>query len=256
MIAKKQGIEGARVGPVTALEAERSGPIGTSGEMIVDPTSRFGVRRQRWLDTMFGPGTQLLRPAISRDADGNRYISWATEDQPEYVPTFEQARERVERRWREVEARSVARSKAEDLARQAAAGRQPLAEVVKGAGLESRTVGPFTWLTQGTVPFGAPPRLSTPAGIEKPGEELMRAVFALEPGSATAAFNEPRTICYVVRLESFEPEAEKLRERFVTARKDQSRLATVGRQQLSADFGRWFEAFEQRQGIEWRRPPR
>lgn len=256
VIAMKQGLEAGRSGLVTALEAERSGPIGTSGEMVVDPTSRFGVRRQRWLDTMFGQGGQLLRPAATRDAAGNRYISWATEDQPEYVPTFEQAREKVERRWREVEARSKARAKAEAFAKQAAAGSLPLADLVKGAGLETRTVGPFTWMTQGSVPFGAAPRLSEPEGIDKPGDEFMRAVFGLEPGGAATAFNEPRTICYVVRLATLEPSADVLRERFVAGRKDQRRLAMVGRQQMSAEFGTWFEAFEQRQGVEWRQPRR
>lgn len=256
VIAMKQGLEAGRSDLVTALEAERSGPIGTSGEMVVDPTSRFGVRRQRWLDTMFGQGGQLLRPAATRDASGNRYISWATEDQPEYVPTFEQAREKVERRWREVEARSKARAKAEEFAKQAAAGSQPLADLVKGAGLETRTVGPFTWMTQGSVPFGAAPRLSEPEGIDKPGDEFMRAVFGLEPGGAATAFNEPRTICYVVRLATLEPGADVLRDRFVAGRKDQRRLAMVGRQQMSAEFGRWFEAFEQRQGVEWRQPRR
>jgi hypothetical protein len=256
VIAKKQGLEASRSGLVTAVEAARSGPIGTSGEMIVDPTSRFGVRRQRWLDTMFGPGAAVLRPSTSRDAEGNRYISWATEDQPEYVPSFEQAREKVERRWREVEARGRARARAEELAKQASAGQKPLAEVAKAAGLEAHAVGPFTWLTQGTAPFGAAPRLSTPEGIDKPGEEFMRAVFALEPGETAAPFNEPRTICYAVRLTSFEPALETLRERFVAGRKDQRRLAMVGRQQMSSAFGEWFEAFEKRQGIEWRREPR
>jgi hypothetical protein len=256
VIAGKQGLEAGRSGLVTAREAERSGAIGTSGEMVVDPTSRFGVRRQRWLDTMFGQGGQLLRPAASRDAAGNRYISWATEDQPEYVPTFAQAREKVERRWREVEARSRARAKAEELAKQASASRQPLADVVKGAGLEPRTVGPFTWLTQGSAPFGTPPRLSEPEGIDTPGAEFMRAVFGLEPGGAAAAFNEPQTICYVLRLGALEPGADALRERFVAARKDQRRLAMVGRQQVSTEFGTWFDAFEQRQGVEWQQPRR
>ena len=256
VVAKKQGLEAGRSGLVTAREAERSGPIGKSGDMVVDPTSRFGFRQQRWLDTMFGQRAQVLRPSMSRDAAGDRYISWITEDQPEFVPTFDQAREKVERRWREVEARSKARAKAEEVAKQAEAERQPLADVVKGAGFESRVVGPFTWLTQGTVPFGAPPRLSEPEGIDGPGDEFMRAVFALEPGKTATAFNRPQTVCYAVRLERFEPEAEKLRERFAAGRRDQRRLALVGRQQMSTEFGKWFAAFEEQQKIEWRQPPR
>ena len=39
-----------------------------------------------------------------------------------------------------------------------------------------------------------------------PGDEFMKAVFSLEAGQTAVAFNEPRTVCYVIRLVSYEPD--------------------------------------------------
>ena len=81
-----------------------------------DPTSRFGIRQQRWLETMFADGTITLRPVTSRDAEGNRYFSWKQDDQEERVPTFTEARSNVEKAWRIVEARPLALTQAKNLA--------------------------------------------------------------------------------------------------------------------------------------------
>jgi hypothetical protein len=234
-----------------------AGPLGGSFELVPDASSRFGIRQQRWLDMIFTPGALTLRPVTSRDFEGNRYISWKTEDQPEFTPTFQNAREDVERAWRIVEARGLARQKAEEIARQAEAGRQTLAAVVAGRqGLEARQVGPFTWLTQGTVPLQALPSLSEPEGISMPGEEFMQAVFALQPGGTAVAFNEPRTVCYALRLESLEPPIEKLRERFLQDSGDQRRLAMVAQREASRAAAAWVETLEKRHALTWHREPR
>jgi hypothetical protein len=123
-------------------------------------------------------------------------------------------------------------------------------------GLAVAKAGPFTWLTQGTVPFGTPPSLSQPEGISMPGEEFMQAVFALEPGKTAVAFNEPRTVCYVVRLESLEPPQEKLRERFLEARDDQRRLAMVAQRETARAEAAWVESLENRHAVTWHREPR
>ena len=256
-IAAAQGLEAGRSQLVTADQAVAAGPLGGSFELMPDPSSRFGIRQQQWLDMMFAPGSLTRRPVTTRDVEGNRYISWKTEDQPEFTPTFQNARQEVERVWRLVEARGLARGKAEEIARQAEASRQTLAAVVAGkAGLEARQVGPFTWLTQGTVSLQSPPALSEPEGIEMPGEEFMQAVFALEPGAATVAFNEPRTVCYAVRLESLEPPLEKLRERFLEDADDQQRLAMVAQREATRATATWVEALENRQALTWHREPR
>jgi hypothetical protein len=255
-IAATQGLEAGRSEKlVTADEAVAAGPIGGSFELVPDASSRFGIRQQRWIDMIFGQGAPTLRPVTSRDVEGNRSISWKTEDQPEFTPTFQAARADVERAWRIVEARSVARKKAEEIARKVDAG-ETLAAAAGTAEPKVEKVGPFTWLTQGTVPMGTPPSLSQPEGIAMPGEEFMQAVFGLEPGKTAVAFNEPRTVCYVIRLETLEPPLEKLRENFMAARDDQRRLAMVAQRETSRATAAWVEALENRHALTWRREPR
>jgi hypothetical protein len=255
-IAATQGLEAGRSDLVTADQAVAAGPLGGSFEFVPDATSRFGIRQQRWLDMIYGQSAPTLRPVTSRDVEGNRYVSWKIEDQPEFTPTFQAAREGVERAWRIVEARSLARKKAEEIAAKVEAG-GPLADAVIGMeGLAAAKAGPFTWLTQGTAPFGTPPSLSQPEGISMPGEEFMQAVFALEPGRTAVAFNEPRTVCYVVRLESLEPPQEKLRQQFLEARDDQRRLAMVAQRETARAEAAWVESLENRHAVTWHREPR
>ena len=208
---------------------------------------------------MYGANTMTLRPITSRDVEGNRYLSWKTEDQPEFSPSFATARADVERSWRIIEARALARRRAEELASQAAAKRQPLAAAVqdlaKDDGLQATEVGPFSWIAQDAV-AGGQPRMSDPEGVSMAGEEFMNAVFSLEPGGTAVAFNEPRTVCYAIRMVSQEPGPEQLRERFVAARGDRQRTAMLEQGEMSRAFRETIEEMEKRRGLEWKRQPR
>lgn len=256
VIAKKQGLEAGRSGLVTASQAMSGGGIGQSFEFIPDPGSRFGIRQQNWLEAIFGQNTIGLRPVTSRDVAGNRYLSWKTDDQPEATPDFNAVRDNVEFSWRIVEGRGLARKKAEELAAQAKAANQSLEAAVAGRSeMKVAQVGPFTWLSEGAAP-GSPPFVSQPDGVEMPGEEFMKAVFALEPGQTAVAFNEPRTVCYCIRLVSLDPPAAELRDRFLEAKSDPRRIGTVAQQEFSESFGRWIEGLEKQYGLKWVRQPR
>lgn len=256
LIANKQGLEAGRSGLVTVAQALGAGGIGQSFEFIPDPGSRFGIRQQNWLDSIFGQNTMPLRPVTSRDAAGNRYLSWKTEDQAEFVPDFAKVRDNVEFSWRIVEGRGLARKKAEDIASQATAAKQSLEATVAGReGLKVTQVGPFSWLSGGAAP-GSAPFVTQPEGIEMPGEEFMKAVFSLEPGQTAVAFNEPRTVCYCIRLVSLEPPASELRDQFVESRSDPRRTGLVAQQEFSESFGRWIEGLEKQYGLKWNRQPR
>ena len=89
-----------------------------------------------------------------------------------------------------------------------------------------------------------------------PGAEFMRAVFALEPGQTAVAFNEPRTVCYCIRLISLDPPAAELRDRFLEVRSDPQRSGMVAQQEFSESFGRWIEGLEKQYGLAWNRQPR
>ncbi|MGI9177801.1 MAG: hypothetical protein ACR2IT_08095 [Pirellulales bacterium] len=254
-IAGIQGLEGGRSDLVNASQAFAAGGIGGSFEFV---TSReLGVRQQRWIDGIFGPSASMLRPVTSRDIDGNRYISWKTEDQPEFTPSFQSSRDDVLRAWRIVEARPLAQKAAEELVAEVTSGGKTLEAVAAArGGLEVAKIGPFTWLNRGTAPFGAAPVLSQPEGLAMPGEETMRAVFALEPGQATAVFNEPKTVCYCVRLTALEPSEDQLKELFLASSSDPRRLAAVAEDDTREVYDRWLKAIEARHAVAWKREPR
>jgi len=254
-IAEIQGLEGGRSDLVNASQAFAAGGIGGSFEFAM--SRELGVRQQRWIDMIFGSSAAMLQPVTSRDVDGNRYISWKTEDQSEFTPSFQSVREDVLRAWRIVEARPLARKAAEELAAEATSGGKTLEAVAAArGGLEVEKVGPFTWLTRGTAPFGAAPMLSQPEGLAMPGEEFMRTVFSLEPGKAAVAFNEPETVCYAVRLTNLEPGEDQLKELFLASSKDPRRLETVAEDDTRAVYDGWLKSIEDRHAVTWKRDPR
>lgn len=256
-IAEVQGLADGASELVTTTEAVAAGDIGRSFEFVPDPASRFGFRQRTWLEQMYGQGAPSLRPVTSRDVGGNRYLSWKIEDQPEYTPTFEAARPAVERAWRIVEGRTLARKKAEAIVAEARGKKQSLEATVAGQeGMKVTTVGPFSWLSQGTIPQNTPPSISDPEGLVMAGEELMRVVFALEPEQAGVAFNEPQTICYALRVVGLEPPAAELREKFMAAKGDQRRISMVAQAAFSEAFGAWLEQLETKHGLQWKRQPR
>ncbi len=254
LIAKKQGLESGRSEMVTAEQALGAGGIGQSFEFVSDPGSRFGIRQQNWLDSIFGQNTMPLRPVTSRDVAGNRYLSWKNEDEAEYTPTFDAARDDVEFAWRIIEGRDLAKKKAEELAARARAENASFEALLGGATNPKATkVAPFTWLTVGA---SGQPTLSQPEGVQMPGEEFMTAVFGLEPGQAGVAFNEPRTVCYAIRLDSLDPPAADLRTKFVEDRSDPRRIGAVAQTEFSRSFGDWLTSLEKRYGLSWTRQPR
>ena len=89
-----------------------------------------------------------------------------------------------------------------------------------------------------------------------PGEEFMSAVHGLEPGQVTIAFNEPRTVCYVIRLVSVAPAEDALREAFVAARNDQRSIAMVAQDQLFRASDAWIRGLEERYRLNVKLPER
>lgn len=256
-IAEKQGLKAGHAERRTFGEALQAGGIGTSFQLSLDPQAEMGFRQQQWGDLFFGGQRPLWRAVETRDVPGNRYLAWKTEDVPAFVPEFAAVRTDVERAWRIVEARPRAEALARELATEAAGGRS-LAEVVAGrpaAKLAASTVGPFTWLSRGSAAFGAPVTLSQPEGLEMPGDEFMRAVFDLEPGGSTVAFNAPRTVCYAIRLVSFAPPDDELRRKFLDPDADQRRIAAVTERDRARAFEAWLAGVERQAGLEWKRPP-
>lgn len=254
-IAATVGLEGARSELQSIDQAYEAGGLGRSFEFVPDPGSRFGVRQLNWIEMIYGQGALGMRPVRSRDMEGNRYLSWRVEDQPEFTPTFETARPSVEAAWKIVEGRSLARKRAEEVARRAE-GKESLEAAVAGdESMQVLKAGPFFWINPQAAMSGMA-QVSQPAGIVMPGPEFMETVFGLEPGKVGVAFNEPKTVCYCVRLIDVEPPADKLKERFIASRGDPRATGVVAQDTFARSFEGWVEGLESRYGLEWKRKPR
>lgn len=254
-IAEKQSLVAVESDLLTVNEAADGGGIGSSFEFVPDPSSRFGIRQQRWLEVMFGDGTISLRPITSRDAEGNRYFSWKQDDQEERVPAFEEARDNVEKAWRIVEARPLALEQATALV--AKMNEKGFVESLSKPELERvQEVGPFTWLTQGAAGVNAAPVLSSPEGLAMPGNAMMQKVFATAEGKSVAVFNEPKTICYVIGVLAFQPSENELQDRFEGVLGDQRRLSMVAQTAFAEVFMDWIAGLEKDLELTWNRDPR
>jgi hypothetical protein len=252
-IAAEHGLEAVRSDFVDAGEAIAAGGAGTSFQLAF--SQQMGVRQMQWADMMFSPEAARWRPVATRDFAGNRYLSWKTEDRPAFTPAFADVRDEVERVWRLMEARPLAKKRAEALAA-AATGKDLTAAIVGQEGLEVTKVGPFTWLTRGTAPFGSAPVVSQPAGVQLVGNEFMDAVFGHEPGGTAVAFNEPKTLCYCIRLVAYEPDETVLQDRFADVATDPRRLAMLADDETRAARDRWMAGIQKRYAVEWKRDPR
>ena len=254
-IAEKQDLIAVESDWTTVAEAAGGGGIGSSFEFVPDPSSRFGIRQQRWLETMFGDGTITLRPVTSRDAEGNRYFSWKQGDKEERVPTFAEARSNVEKAWRIVEARPIALKEAAALVDKT--GGKSFKEALSESEFEQvKEIGPFTWLTQGDVGVNGAPVLSSPEGLVMPGNKMMQKIFSVAKGQSVTAFNEPKTICYVIRLLEYKPADEELQKRFEGVLGDQRRLSMVAQTAFAEVFMDWIASLEKDLELTWIRDPR
>ena len=254
-IAEKQDLVAIESDWTTVAEAAGGGGIGSSFEFVPDPSSRFGIRQQRWLETMFGDGTITLRPVTSRDAEGNRYFSWKQGDKEERVPTFAEARSNVEKAWRIVEARPIALKEATALVDKT--GGKSFKEALSESEFEQvKEIGPFTWLTQGDVGVNGAPVLSSPEGLVMPGNKMMQKIFSVAKGQSVTAFNEPKTICYVIRLLEYKPADEELQKRFEGVLGDQRRLSMVAQTAFAEVFMDWIASLEKDLELTWIRDPR
>lgn len=254
-IAEKQDLVAFESDWTTVAEAAGGGGIGSSFEFVPDPSSRFGIRQQRWLETMFGDGTITLRPVTSRDAEGNRYFSWKQGDKEERVPTFAEARSNVEKAWRIVEARPIAVKEAAALVDKT--GGKSFKEALSESEFEQvKEIGPFTWLTQGDVGVNGAPVLSSPEGLVMPGNKMMQKIFSVAKGQSVTTFNEPQTICYVIRLLEYKPADEELQKRFEGVLGDQRRLSMVAQTAFAEVFMDWIASLEKDLELTWNRDPR
>lgn len=89
-----------------------------------------------------------------------------------------------------------------------------------------------------------------------PGNKMMQKVFSTAEGKSVAVFNEPQTICYVIRLLAFKPSEGELQDRFESVLGDQRRLSMVAQTAFAEVFMDWIAGLEKDLELTWNRDPR
>ena len=244
-LAKEKGVQAFRSGLLAAFEME-----GTDIGKSVAGNNSF-------LSLVYG-GLPEHRPTVSQDATGDSYLFWKVAEEPEHSVSWDDSgvRERVLRKWKEIQARDLAAKEAERLAaetRQSAKSPKDLAATQKG--LTVLTPEPFSWMTFGAFPsawvYGQPPRLSDVKGVEAGGVEFMRGVFRLRPGETGLAWNQPKTVVYVVRLVQYTPPENDLWTRFLNTPAEA--YMGVARYDWATMFQTWRDDLQTQAGLKWHR---
>ncbi len=124
----------------------------------------------------------------------NRYLWWKLADEPVRIPPLDEIKEKVVHAWKMIEARKLAQTKADEYASEVRQAQKPLKEVLKDQSADIFTAGPFSWLSRRTSDPNAIPVLTEVSGVKDAGNDFMKAVFALQPGQAGVAANQPLTV--------------------------------------------------------------
>jgi hypothetical protein len=146
---------------------------------------------------VFGDFDRSNKFVAERHSDfigGNSYVYWIKDKQGAAVVSFEEVKDEVEKFWKRKRMIETALAKAQSLADEANTKKQPLAELF---GENVSQTGQFSWhSTLSQTNFGQP------VGVKNPGNDFMKAVFALKQDEVGTAVNADRSIVYVVRMMS------------------------------------------------------
>ena len=230
-----------------------------------------GPQEQRQLAMMFRRMPLLYTGEVFTGSNG-QVLYWVTEEKQELKPTsLKEVREVVLQRWKEVEARSLAMKKAEELASEAKASGKSLAEVFAGRNdVPVVTTEPFTWKSYGglhpsmAMMYRIPPAIGEvrESGVVvgsaefdntlifAPGPDFMEMTYSLEVGEAGVVFNQPQSVVYIVRVTSSSPSTDALWEQFQTTNVLMYRDAGL-RELITTSYEAWLDEIRERTGFRW-----
>jgi len=191
------------------------------------------------------------------DASGRLYLFWKVAEEESRVPELKEVRDQVLHSWKMIKARTLALERANALAEEARKrGISLAATFAERPEIKVLRPKPFSWLTVWGASATEPmPRyyLNSVEGVEAPGEEFMRTVFTLPEGGIGTAFNAPKTIVYVIRVEEYAPSETVLWEGFLVD--NFSRYVGAAEMDQQEMMARWLDSLREAAGLEWKRPP-
>ena len=191
-------------------------------------------------------------PSVSQgfeDQIDTLYVYWKVNEQPDTPLTLAEAKDDVINAWKTGKARLVAEKAGDAIATSVSDSEgKSIKELRPDDAAEVIDTDPFSWLTEGSVPFGGPPQLSSIDGVEGVTNDFMQEVFKLKPGEAKAIMNQGQDTVYVVRLAKEEQTEEQLRDSFINARFDFAAMF-LSQQQNSQRVQAWIQDIEREMGV-------
>lgn len=192
--------------------------------------------------------------AILKGRKTVHYLFWKTTDVAARVPEFKEYRGQVELAWKNRAAREMAEKDAAEMAKKAAESSKPLVELFP----QAKRTNQFSWfkpdLSGGFNGRQRATELSEVDNVEDAGPEFMEAVFSLTDGEVATAFNNPKTVCYVIRAVTVTPPRSQLYELFTIDQFDQyEQFGTQDVRRLIRDAE---ESLIAQSGLKWLREPR
>jgi hypothetical protein len=200
-------------------------------------------------------------------SEGQTILYWIIDRKQEVRPEkIDEVLEIVLKRWKEIEARTLAQKRAEELANEAKKSEKSLAETFADRSeVPVVETQPFTWFH----PFSALMQNPMPGDIREkgvtgeasidnkyiiaPGSAFMEAVYALQVGEVGIAVNQPQSAVYVVRIINSSPSEEALREKFQST--NPSYYMIAGSPELGQAFEAWLEDIQNESGFRWVNKP-
>jgi hypothetical protein len=257
-LAEKHGVKAFTTEFISRVDAQTNESMDIAKSRDMNPKSPSFF--QPWLQVAFQP-KGLLRPMTTRDvATGASFLSWKIDEREGNIPEFKAVRDEVLEAWKRIKARDLALKKATEHAEMVRKAGQPMKEVfAKEKDLPVSEVGPFSWLTRPSVPFGtqqAPPsHYPRITGVENPGEDFMATTFGLQPSEVGVALNHPKSIAYVIYAVKFEPTDAVLEQEFMVKIREYDRYSDAGRVKRAEAQNDWMESLLAEYDVEWQRPP-
>ena len=95
-----------------------------------------------------------------------------------------------------------------------------------------------------------------PSTLPEIGRKFMQPVFSVNPGEFAIAWNEPKTVCYLVQITAQQQPSAELHKRFVEKRFNLPQLSDtqidqIHRQEVLQTVQGLFEEFDRRLKVAW-----
>ncbi len=264
-IAKELNLSYGSVPLSDALEIAKT-DLGQATEMDFDMQARQ-LRTITFAQTAFTADRQSFQAELFPAPRGNGqfspfsgdtvFLHWETDEKEVEIPEFEDIRKQVEKTWKRLKARKLARAAA-DKKQDKAKGQEKTLTDQFGEEAVTETQE-FSWMSMGGGNLGmfggGTLSLSEVFGVDRPGPDFMRTVYSLKKNDVAVTHNAPQTVFYLVRSVD-DGSVDKVQQDFMTTSQPSREVMQIAGRSLSTFYFDWIEGIEKEFDVHWQREPR